>query len=251
MGELAELVHLSADLLGRFPGELSGGQRQRVSLMRALMLDPELLLLDEPLGALDPMIRSGLQEDLREVFRTLGKTVVLVTHDLAEAAFFADHLVLLRKGRHRAARGRARPLGEPRGALRHRVRPRPAHRGGGAVIALLALLPLAAAPQELQVGSKKFTESVVLGEMLSQLLVDAGFEARHRSDLGGTRVLWSALVAGEIDAYVEYSGTLREEIFAGRDLSAVGGPGARPGRGRRAQLGADRLRQHLRPGHAT
>ena len=62
------------------------------------MLDPEVLLLDEPLGALDPMIRRELQEDLREVIRRLGKAVVLVTHDIAEAAFFGDTVLLLRGG---------------------------------------------------------------------------------------------------------------------------------------------------------
>jgi osmoprotectant transport system ATP-binding protein len=67
--------------------------------MRALMLDPDILLLDEPLGALDPMIRAELQTDLRAIFQTLRKTVVMVTHDLAEAAFFADVIVLLRDGR--------------------------------------------------------------------------------------------------------------------------------------------------------
>jgi osmoprotectant transport system ATP-binding protein len=67
--------------------------------MRALMLDPDLLLLDEPLGALDPMIRSELQDDLRAIFRKLGKTVVLVTHDLHEAGFFGDRIILLRDGR--------------------------------------------------------------------------------------------------------------------------------------------------------
>jgi osmoprotectant transport system ATP-binding protein len=95
---LAALVHLPLDLLGRFPAELSGGQRQRVALMRALALDPELLLLDEPLGALDPMIRASLQEELGELFRTLGKTVILVTHDLAEAAALGHTTVLLRDG---------------------------------------------------------------------------------------------------------------------------------------------------------
>jgi osmoprotectant transport system ATP-binding protein len=97
--ELAELTRFPADGLDRYPAQLSGGQQQRVSLMRALMLDPDLLLLDEPLGALDPMIRSDLQADLRRIFQTLGKTVVMVTHDLAEAAFFADTIVLLRDGR--------------------------------------------------------------------------------------------------------------------------------------------------------
>lgn len=97
--ELAELTQLPLDALGRYPVQLSGGQRQRVSLMRALMLDPAVVLLDEPLGALDPLIRSDLQADLRRIFRHLGKTVVLVTHDLGEAGWFADHLLLLRDGR--------------------------------------------------------------------------------------------------------------------------------------------------------
>ncbi len=97
--ELCELTHLPAELLDRYPAQLSGGQRQRVSLMRALMLDPDVLLLDEPLAALDPMIRSDLQTDLREIFQALGKTVVIVTHDIGEAAFFGDRVVLLREGR--------------------------------------------------------------------------------------------------------------------------------------------------------
>ena len=96
---LCSLVHLEESMLDRYPAELSGGQRQRVSLMRALMLDPPALLLDEPLGALDPLVRADLQRDLREIFHKLGKTVVLVTHDLAEAAHFADHVVLMRSGR--------------------------------------------------------------------------------------------------------------------------------------------------------
>jgi osmoprotectant transport system ATP-binding protein len=67
--------------------------------MRALMLDPKLLLLDEPLGALDPMIRYELQRELKSIFAQLGKTVVMVTHDIAEAAFFGHTLVLMRDGR--------------------------------------------------------------------------------------------------------------------------------------------------------
>jgi len=97
--ELAELAHLPTGLLERYPAEISGGQRQRVALMRALMHDPPTLLLDEPLGALDPLVRHGLQDELRAIFRQLGKTVVMVTHDLAEAAFFSDRLVLMRQGR--------------------------------------------------------------------------------------------------------------------------------------------------------
>ena len=97
--DLAELTRFPAAALDRYPSELSGGQRQRVSLMRALMLDPDALLLDEPLGALDPMVRYDLQTELRDIFRSLGKTVVMVTHDLSEAAYFGDDIVLMRDGR--------------------------------------------------------------------------------------------------------------------------------------------------------
>lgn len=99
LAELAQLCQLPMELLARFPAELSGGQRQRVGLIRALMLDPPVLLLDEPLGALDPIVRHDLQTQMRELFGQLHKTVVLVTHDVAEAAYLADTLVLMRAGR--------------------------------------------------------------------------------------------------------------------------------------------------------
>lgn len=98
LADLCTLTRFPAEGLERFPLQLSGGQRQRVSLMRALMLDPDALLLDEPLGALDPMVRFDLQAELRDIFRTLGKTVVMVTHDLAEAAYFGDDIILMRDG---------------------------------------------------------------------------------------------------------------------------------------------------------
>ncbi len=97
--ELTDLTRFPSDGLDRYPHQLSGGQRQRVGLMRALMLDPDALLLDEPLGALDPIVRADLQAELRDIFHRLGKTVVLVTHDLGEAAYFADRVVLLKDGR--------------------------------------------------------------------------------------------------------------------------------------------------------
>ncbi len=97
--ELRELTRLSPEVLARYPAEMSGGQRQRVALVRALMLDADVLLLDEPLGSLDPIVRAELQQELAKIFRRLGKTVALITHDLAEAAFFADRIVLLRCGR--------------------------------------------------------------------------------------------------------------------------------------------------------
>ena len=98
LAELAELTRFPVDGLDRYPAQLSGGQLQRVSLMRALMLDPEVLLLDEPLGALDPMIRAGLQDDLRRIFKSVEKTVIMVTHDIGEAGFFGDTIFLMREG---------------------------------------------------------------------------------------------------------------------------------------------------------
>jgi osmoprotectant transport system ATP-binding protein len=98
LAELCELMQISSDMLGRFPKGLSGGQRQRIALMRALMLDPPFLFMDEPLGSLDPMIRFDLQNDLKEIFSRLNKTVVLVTHDMHEAAHFAHEIMLMRDG---------------------------------------------------------------------------------------------------------------------------------------------------------
>ncbi len=95
---LCELTKFPRDGLSRYPVQLSGGQNQRVSLMRALMLDPDTLLLDEPLGALDPLIRYELQTDLKEIFRSLNSTVLLVTHDIGEAAFFGDTILMVRDG---------------------------------------------------------------------------------------------------------------------------------------------------------
>ena len=97
--DLAELCRLPYEALSRYPAELSGGQRQRVGLIRALMLDPQVLLLDEPLGALDPVVRHDLQDQMRALFDQLDKTVVLVTHDVAEAAWLGDTLVLMHEGR--------------------------------------------------------------------------------------------------------------------------------------------------------
>jgi len=97
--ELAALAGLDAETLKRCPRELSGGQRQRVGLMRALMLDPPILLLDEPLGALDPIARAELQEQLARLFSRLVKTVLLVTHDIREAARLGHVVTLLTAGR--------------------------------------------------------------------------------------------------------------------------------------------------------
>jgi len=98
LAELAGLVQLDSSVLRRWPLELSGGQRQRVSLMRALFLRPAVVLLDEPLGALDPVTRGELQHELKHVFEALGTTTVLVTHDLEEAAVLGHRVALMHEG---------------------------------------------------------------------------------------------------------------------------------------------------------
>lgn len=97
--ELADLTKLPTAALDRFPTQISGGQRQRVAIMRGLILDPPLMLLDEPMGALDPLVRYDLQADLHSIFVSLNKTVVLVTHDMGEAGFFGDDVILMAGGR--------------------------------------------------------------------------------------------------------------------------------------------------------
>jgi osmoprotectant transport system ATP-binding protein len=98
--ELLDGVGLEPAVFGRrYPHQLSGGQRQRVGLARALAADPDLLLMDEPFGALDPVTRAEMQDMLRGLLKGLNKTVMLVTHDLDEALYLADRIVFLSEGR--------------------------------------------------------------------------------------------------------------------------------------------------------
>ncbi|HEY5328444.1 MAG TPA: ATP-binding cassette domain-containing protein [Acidobacteriaceae bacterium] len=97
--QMLELVGLGEGFAQRFPWQLSGGQRQRAGLARALAGDPSVLLMDEPFGALDPLTRAEMQTMLRELLRRLGKTTLIVTHDLDEALYLADRVVLLEAGR--------------------------------------------------------------------------------------------------------------------------------------------------------
>ena len=97
--ELLELLDLApATYRGRYPHQLSGGQQQRVGVARALAVDPEVLLMDEPFGALDPVTRSTLQKEMLRIHKTSGKTIVLVTHDIDEALSLATRIVLLQDG---------------------------------------------------------------------------------------------------------------------------------------------------------
>jgi len=93
-----DLARIDPRLLDQYPATLSGGERQRMGIARALLPDPPLLLCDEPLSALDPITRSGLQQELRDLFVDLGTTVIWVTHDLHEAAWLGRTIVLMRDG---------------------------------------------------------------------------------------------------------------------------------------------------------
>lgn len=99
MEQLCVLTRFPSHLLNRYPAELSGGEQRRASLARALMLKPDILLLDEPLGALDPIVRAGLLTDLKALFQRMNTTVILVTHNLVEAERLGDWVVLLHSGR--------------------------------------------------------------------------------------------------------------------------------------------------------
>jgi osmoprotectant transport system ATP-binding protein len=96
--ELVDLVGLDADLLPRYPAELSGGQQQRVGVARALAADPPVLLMDEPYSAVDPIVRARLQDELLALHQRLGKTIVLVTHDIDEAIKLSDRVALMNVG---------------------------------------------------------------------------------------------------------------------------------------------------------
>jgi osmoprotectant transport system ATP-binding protein len=98
VSELVDLVGLDESMLSRYPAELSGGQQQRVGVARALAADPPIMLMDEPFGAVDPIVRGRLQEELLDLHRRLGKTIVFVTHDIDEALYLGTRVAILRLG---------------------------------------------------------------------------------------------------------------------------------------------------------
>ncbi|MBE1556737.1 betaine/proline/choline family ABC transporter ATP-binding protein [Sporosarcina limicola] len=96
--ELLKLVDMDNEYLERYPHELSGGQQQRIGVLRALAAEPQLILMDEPFGALDPITRDILQDEFKHLQQTLGKTIIFVTHDMDEAIKLADRIVIMRDG---------------------------------------------------------------------------------------------------------------------------------------------------------
>jgi len=108
--ELLETVGLERELAGRYPAELSGGQQQRVGVARGLAVDPNILLMDEPFGAVDPIVRAELQQELLRLQRELGKTVVFVTHDIDEAFLLADEVVIMEQGARIAQKGHPKEI---------------------------------------------------------------------------------------------------------------------------------------------
>lgn len=103
--ELMDTVGLDRAMAERYPAQLSGGQQQRVGVARGLAVDPNILLMDEPFGAVDPIVRAELQQELLRLQRELGKTVVFVTHDIDEAFLLGDQVVILEKGARIAQKG--------------------------------------------------------------------------------------------------------------------------------------------------
>lgn len=108
---LNELGILNRNLFERYPHQLSGGQKQRVALLRSIFLDPSLVLMDEPFASLDPLVRAEIQSEMKRLFQTLKKTVIVVTHDVGEADYLGDNIVLMHEGRALQA-GTLRDLAE-------------------------------------------------------------------------------------------------------------------------------------------
>ncbi len=211
--------------------------------MRAAMMDPAVMLLDEPMAALDPLIRRSLQQELKSIFQRLGKTVLLVTHDLGEAVFLAEQITLLHEGRIVQTGSVSRFVAASRRSIRDGIHQCAAHLAGrgrgrmkglGAVAErlpgvqplLLAALGLQPAPlfaaDRIVVGSKAFTEGYVLGEIAAQTIESAtNVPVTRKLGMGSTGIVFEALNSGAIDVYSDYTGTLAEAILKQPDLKSV------------------------------
>ncbi len=190
--ELLNLIGLPpAEYAGRLPGELSGGQRQRVGVARALGADPPVLLMDEPFGAIDPVTRDRLQEELLRLQRVVRKTILFVTHDIDEAIRLGDRIALLDVG------GRLAQYASPERLLAEPAEPFvEAFLGGGRLVRRLALMPLsevALTPVNGHMPSLRIDIAGTLRDALDAVL---------RADDGTVAVVDGETVAGIVDADV-------------------------------------------------
>jgi len=168
--ELLELVGLDASYASRYPSQLSGGERQRVGLARALAANPPLMLMDEPFGAIDPIVRSRLQDEFLRLQRELRKTVVFVTHDIDEAIKVGDRIAILREG------GRLAQYDTPQQILEHPVDEFVAEFVGAdralKALALRTLGELPLAPVEGAAGLPELPVGTTLREALAYLVAE-------------------------------------------------------------------------------
>ena len=180
--QLMTLMELEPGLALHYPHQLSGGQQQRFGLCRAMMLQPRLLLLDEPFSGVDPITRQGIHREFLHLQKTEPTSVALVTHDLREARKLAQHLVIIRAGRIVQTGPTDEVIASPAdGAI---VEACCGSTCNDSVCWLSSHCAVFASPRALTnrivVGSKTFTESYVLAEMLSQLLEAAGFDVERQ-----------------------------------------------------------------------
>jgi osmoprotectant transport system ATP-binding protein len=196
--ELLALVRLDPGLATRYPAELSGGQAQRVGLARALAADPDILLMDEPFGAVDPIVRRELRAELRRIHAETGKTVLLVTHDPGEALELATHLAVLRDGRVVASGSALDLLAAPvDGFVRELI-------GGGDLgLRRLALLPVRAAlePEPPPPGTPIIDESATLLQALSRMVEERSGVLAVRSDSDGEAPIGSVSLRALVERH--------------------------------------------------
>lgn len=165
--ELLELLNLDQSFRHRYPHQLSGGQQQRVGVARALAADPEVLLMDEPFGAVDPVTRSALQQEMLRIHRLSGRTIVLVTHDIDEALILADRIILMDDGK-------IIQQGKPTELLSRPANPfvRDFFGGSEAGIRMLALNNVASAMrQDERIAGDAITQEMSLRDALSRFIL--------------------------------------------------------------------------------
>ena len=167
-----------ADYAAKFPHELSGGQQQLVGVARALAAEPALLLMDEPFGALDPIIRAKAQDDLLDIHRRFGTTIVLVTHDMDEAFRLGDHVAVMSAGRLLQYDRPAALITQPADPLVSRMT------GSDRAMRLLSLIPAGEAALPGSAAGPEVAAEASLREVLSEL-VWRGADSARVVDAGG------------------------------------------------------------------